>query len=133
MSELDHTGPVTPGVARRIACDASVMRVVLSARSEPLDVGRKTAVIPPAMRRAVVVRDRHCRFPGCDRPHTWCDAHHVRHWADGGPTAAHNLLLLCRRHHTGVHDRGGFRLDLVDGRLVFRRPDGSVLEDRAPP
>ncbi|MGH2642078.1 MAG: DUF222 domain-containing protein [Actinomycetota bacterium] len=133
MSELDHTGPVTPRIARRIACDASVMRVLLSARSEPLDVGRRTAVIPPAMRRAVVVRDRHCRFPGCDRPHTWCDAHHVRHWADGGPTAAHNLLLLCRRHHTAVHDRGGFRLELVDGGPVFRRPDGSVLEDRAPP
>jgi hypothetical protein len=133
MSELDHTGPVTPRVARRIACDASVMRVVLSARSEPLDVGRKTPVIPPAMRRAVVVRDRHCRFPGCDRPHTWCDAHHVRHWAEGGPTAAHNLLLLCRRHHTAVHERDGFGLELVDGRPVFRRPDGSVLEDRAPP
>jgi hypothetical protein len=133
MSEFDHTGPVSPRVARRIACDASVMRVVLSARSEPLDVGRKTPVVPPAMRRAVVVRDRHCRFPGCARPHMWCDAHHVRHWADGGPTAARNLLLLCRRHHTAVHDRGGFRLELVDGRPMFRRPDGSVLEDRAPP
>jgi len=51
------------------------------------------------MRRGVIVRDRSCRFPGCDRPHTWCDAHHVVHWADGGPTAASNLLLLCRRHH----------------------------------
>ena len=75
ISELDHTGPVDPEVARRIACDASVTRVVLSARSEPLDVGRRTAVIPPSMRRAVVVRDRHCRYPGCDRPHAWCDAH----------------------------------------------------------
>jgi hypothetical protein len=56
-------------------------------------------VVPPAMRRAVIVRDRVCRFPGCDRPPTWCDAHHVVHWADGGPTAAANLLLLCRPHH----------------------------------
>lgn len=132
-SELDHVGPVSPEAARRIACDASVMRVVMSGRSEPLDVGRKTPVVSPAMRRAVIVRDRDCRFPGCDRPHPWCDAHHVVHWADGGPTAVQNLLLLCRRHHRMVHHRGGFRLELLDGRPVFRRPDGSLLEDRAPP
>lgn len=132
-SELDHAGPVDAHAARRLACDAGVMRVVLSGRSEPLDIGRRTAVIPPSMRRAVIVRDRRCRFPGCDRPHTWCDAHHVVHWADGGPTAARNLLLLCRRHHRKVHERGGFQLELLDGRPVFRRPDGSVLEDRAPP
>jgi 5-methylcytosine-specific restriction endonuclease McrA len=109
------------------------MRVVMAGRSEPVDVGRKTAVVPPAMRRAVIVRDRHCRFPGCDRPHRWCDAHHVVHWADGGSTAVQNLVLLCRRHHRLVHDRGGFRLQMQDGRAVFKRPDGSVLEDRAPP
>jgi hypothetical protein len=112
------------------------MRVVLSARSEPLDVGRRTKVVPPSMRRAVIVRDRTCRFPGCDRPHPWCDAHHIVHWADGGPTAASNLVLLCRRHHRLVHrGSGGFTLELDDGgRPVFRRPDGSVLaEDRAPP
>jgi len=85
-SEFDHVGPVGAGVARRLACDVSVMRVVLNGRSEPLDIGRRTKVVPPSMRRAVIVRDRSCRFPGCDRPHTWCDAHHVLHWADGGPT-----------------------------------------------
>jgi hypothetical protein len=132
-SELDHVGPVSPEAARRLACDASLMRVVMAGRSEPLDVGRRTPVVPSAMRRAVIVRDRHCRFPGCDRPHTWCDAHHVVHWADGGPTAAKNLLLLCRKHHRKTHERGGFRVELHEGRAVFRRPDGSVLEDRAPP
>jgi hypothetical protein len=86
-SELDHVGPIDPEVARRVACDASITRVVMSGPSEPLDVGRRTPVVSPAMRRAVIVRDRVCRFPGCDRPHTWCDAHHVVHWADGGPTA----------------------------------------------
>ncbi|MGZ5212851.1 MAG: HNH endonuclease signature motif containing protein, partial [Actinomycetota bacterium] len=105
---------------------------VMSGRSQPLDVGRRTSVIPPAMRRAVIVRDRHCRFPGCDRPHTWCDAHHVVHWAAGGPTALPNLLLLCRRHHRLIHRTGGFRLELLDGRPVFKRPDGSLL-DHAPP
>lgn len=131
-SELDHAGPIDVEAARRLACDASIMRVVMSGRSQPLDVGRRTPVIPPPMRRAVIVRDRHCRFPGCDRPHTWCDAHHVVHWADGGPTALPNLLLLCRRHHRLVHQPGGFRLELLEGRPVFRRPDGSVL-DHAPP
>lgn len=84
-AELDHVGPVSSAVARRLACDGSIQRVVMSARSEPLDVGRRTPVVSAAMRRAVIVRDRHCRFPGCDRPHAWCDTHHVVHWADGGP------------------------------------------------
>jgi hypothetical protein len=132
-AELDHVGPIDAETARRLACDASITRVVMSGRSEPLDVGRKTPVIPPAMRRAVIVRDRHCRFPGCDRPHAWCDTHHVVHWADGGPTATSNLLLLCRRHHRMVHARGRFTLELLDGRPVFRRADGSLLEERPPP
>lgn len=133
-AELDHVGPAPVAVARRLACDASVMRIVMAGRPEPLDVGRRTKVVPPSMRRAVIVRDRNCRFPGCDRPHAWCDAHHVVHWADGGPTAIHNLLLLCRRNHRLVHRPGGFGLRLVDGRPTFYRPDGSVLEeDRAPP
>jgi hypothetical protein len=132
-AELDHVGTVPDAVARRLSCDASIRRVVMAGRSEPLDVGRRTPVVAPAMRRAVVIRDRTCRFPGCDRPHTWCDAHHVRHWADGGPTALRNLLLLCRRHHRAVHRPGGFGLALERGRPVFRRPDGSPLEDRAPP
>jgi hypothetical protein len=132
-SEMDQVGPVDPAIARRISCDAGISRVVLAGRSEPLDVGRRTPVVPPALRRAVVVRDRHCRFPGCDRPQAWCDAHHVVHWADGGSTALQNLILLCRRHHRMVHERRGFRLELMDGRPVFRGPDGSVLEDRAPP
>ena len=128
MSELGHLGPVPTHLARQLACDASVMRVVLAGGSEPLDVGRRTAVVSPAMRRAVIARDRHCRFPGCDRPATWCDAHHVVHWSDGGPTSVANLLLLCRRHHRMVHARRGFTLRIVQGVPEFRRPDGSVLE-----
>jgi hypothetical protein len=126
VRETDHVGPIPIGTARRLACDASVMRVVLSERSEPLDVGRRSKVVPPSLRRAVIVRDRRCRFPGCDRPHTWCDAHHVVHWADGGPTALSNLILLCRQHHRAIH-AGRARLDMDDGLPVFRRPDGSRL------
>jgi hypothetical protein len=133
--ELDSVGPVSGSLARRLACDASVRRVVMAGRSEPLDVGRRTPVASPAIRRAVMVRDRRCRFPGCGRPKTWCDAHHVVHWADGGPTSVANLILLCRRHHRLVHE--GFTLELEDRRPVFRRPDGTVLEEvaeeRGPP
>jgi hypothetical protein len=137
-AEFDHSGPIEPEVARRLSCDASIVRVVMAGPSEPLGVGRKTPVVSAGMRRAVILRDHHCRFPGCDRPPTWCDAHHIVHWADGGPTSLCNLILLCRRHHTMLHERGGFRLELEDGRPVFRRPDGSVLADpghgeRAPP
>ena len=129
--KLDRVGPVAAETIRRLGCDASVVRVVMSGRSEPLDVGRRTAVVPPSIRRAVVARDGTCRFPGCERHHSWCDAHHVVHWADGGPTASSNLVLLCRRHHRAVHE--GFGLRMRDGQPVFTRPDGSPLADRAPP
>ena len=131
-SELDHVGPVHPEIVRRLSCDASLTRVVTRGRSEPLDVGRRTMVVPAPMRRAVVVLDGHCRFPGCDRPPPWCDAHHVKHWADGGETAASNLVLLCRRHHRLVHE-GGFRVEIEAGRPRFLRRDGSRLEEMAPP
>jgi Domain of unknown function (DUF222) len=131
-SEFDHGGAVDPQTARRMACDASVTRVVMAGPSEPLEVGRRTAVVPASLRRAVALRDKKCRFPGCHRPHTWCDAHHVKHWADGGETGLHNLVLLCRPHHRLVHE-GGFGLQMVERRPVFRRPEGSVIEDGRPP
>jgi hypothetical protein len=131
--ELDNTGAIHPEAVRRLACDAGVMRVVMAGPSEPLEVGRRSPVVSSGLRRAVVLRDRVCRFPGCSRPHGWCDAHHVKHWADGGHTSLTNLVLLCRPHHRLVHE-GGFRLQMGDGGPVFRRPDGSVLEEhRAPP
>ncbi len=135
-AECDHAGPLPPEVAARLACNASIVRVVLSGSSEPLDVGRRTPVPSPAQRRAVLLRDGRCRFPGCDRPPAWCDVHHILHWPDGGRTDLCNLILLCRRHHRMCHARGGFRLAVEDGTPVFRRPDGSILEDgleRAPP
>jgi len=132
-AELDHTGMVHPETARRSACDASLMRVVMAGPSEPLEVGRRTPVVPPHLRRAVVVRDKACRFPGCRRRHPWCDADHVIHWADGGRTVLENLALLCRPHHRLVHE-GRFRLEMVEGKPVFFRPDGSAIEEgRAPP
>jgi hypothetical protein len=133
VSELDDAGPIHPQTARRWACDASISRVLVRGRSEPLDVGRRTPVVPAPLRRAVVLRDHHCRFPGCDRPQAWCDAHHIVHWADGGATALSNLVLLCRPHHRLLHGTDRFRVELAHGRPLFRRSDGSILEDRAPP
>ena len=130
--ELADVGPITPETARRLACDAGVSRVVTRGASEPLDVGRRTPVVPAGMRRAVVIRDGGCKFPGCGRPQAWCDAHHVRHWADGGETALGNLVLLCRPHHRAVHE--DFSVAMADGRPAFSRSDGSRLDaDRAPP
>ena len=133
---FDHTGLVGAATVARLACDASITRVVMSGRSEPMDVGRRTPVVSPALRRAVIARDRTCRFPGCERPASWCDVHHIVPWAQGGDTSLANSILLCRRHHWLVHPPGRFSLVLTDGRPVFRRPDGSVLGDgsgRAPP
>ncbi len=132
-AELDHGGPVHPETARRLACDASVRRVVLGPSSEPLDVGRQTRMIPAGLRRAVILRDKTCRYPGCDRPHAWCDVHHITHWADGGTTALSDVMLACRPHHVLLHE-GDFTVERSGDDLVFRRPDGSVIEDnRAPP
>jgi hypothetical protein len=94
---------LTPEQLRRYACDCTISRVVFGPNSEPIDIGRATRIIPASMRRALIARDRHCQHPGCDRTHRWCDAHHIRHWADGGSTALGNLKLLCRHHHTLAH------------------------------
>ena len=130
-AELEDTGSITPETARRLACDADVTRVVTRGASEPLELGRRTKVVPAGLRRAISVRDRGCRFPGCGRPSGWCDAHHIRHWADGGETSLANLVLLCRPHHRAIHR--GFGVQMLDGRPAFKRPDGSTIEDRAPP
>ena len=95
---------VSAETARRMACDAGAVVMRHAADGSVLDVGRKTRTIPPALRRALLARDRQCRFPGCNARR--CDAHHVRHWADGGPTRLDNLVLLCRRHHRAVHEEG---------------------------
>lgn len=130
-AELEDAGPITPEAARRLACDSRVSRVITGPGSWPFEVGRSTRVVPLALRRALGVRDRGCRFPGCGRSPGWRDAHHVRHWADGGETGLGNLLLLCRPHHRLIHR--GYRVEMVNGTPVFSRPDGTPLLDRGPP
>jgi hypothetical protein len=118
---LDDGPALAPETARRLACDASL--VAFGERNgESVRVGRKTRVIPPALRRALRARDRGCRFPGCEN-RRFVDAHHVRHWARGGETRLANLVLLCRRHHRLVHE-GGYG---IDERLRFYDPWGRRL------
>jgi hypothetical protein len=96
--------PISGEAARRLACDAGISRIITDGRSEPLDVGRRTRVVPPALRRAVIARDGHCVEPGCDRPPEWCDIHHRVHWIDGGATKLDNLELRCHPHHRAEHE-----------------------------
>jgi hypothetical protein len=84
--------------------------VLGGAFTQPLEVGRASRVVTPAQRTALAVRDGGCVFAGCDRPLAWCEAHHLVHWLDGGPTDLANLALLCRAHHRAVHE-GGWRLE----------------------
>ena len=116
---------VSAETSRRIACDAATVVMRHDQAGSVLDVGRKTRTIPPAIRRALASRDRRCCFPGCESRH--CDAHHVRHWADGGATRLSNLVLLCRRHHRAVHEQG-FAVELgEDGDVRFTHPGGWPL------
>jgi 5-methylcytosine-specific restriction endonuclease McrA len=131
QSVLEGGAHVSYETSRRLACDAS--RVVM--RHDPdgrvVEIGARTRTIPPALRRALHHRDRGCRFPGCGLP--LGEGHHVRHWAQGGPTTLSNLALLCRRHHRAVHEEG-YQVDhQPDGALRFRRPDGRPLPEVPPP
>src|SRR6478736_179887 len=92
-----------PETVRRLACDGTVIPVVRAADGHVLHWGRDQRYFTTAQTRALWLRDRHCTFPGCTTPATWCDAHHLRHWLDGGPTDLTNGTLLCERHHTIVH------------------------------
>ncbi|MCH7669362.1 MAG: DUF222 domain-containing protein [Acidobacteria bacterium] len=103
LPEVDGT-PVHPDQVRRICCDAGIVRMVTSGESQVLDVGRRTRTIPPGLRRVLERRDRGCTWSGCHAPLSWCDAHHIVHWADGGETVLENLRLLCRRHHRAIHE-----------------------------
>ena len=125
--ELGDGAALAPETARRLACDASIVRL-LERDGRPLTVGRKTRSIPPALRRALDSRDRGCRFPGCGS-RRFVDAHHIEHWARGGATDLDNLVQLCSRHHRLLHE-GGFSVERrAGGGLAFRRPDGRRIPD----
>jgi hypothetical protein len=123
-SELEDGTRLSAESARRVSCDAGLVRVAHGSDGAVLDVGRRTRRVPGALRRALEVRDRGCRFPGCGLRFT--DAHHVRHWADGGATSLDNCLLLCRHHHRLVHE-GAWRVGWDDERRpIFFDPAGAM-------
>ena len=112
------TGMLDAATARRMACDAKIIPVVLDGEGQPLDIGRSTKTWPVAIRRAAALRDQGCTFPGCRAPLYMSELHHLQFWADGGPTSLSNSTHLCGRHHTTVHH----------GRwTVHRNPDGTLI------
>jgi Domain of unknown function (DUF222)/HNH endonuclease len=122
-AEADHVGRLAAETLRRITCDADIARIVTDGASAPLDVGRRTRVVPLSLWRALVARDGGCVAPGCDRPPGWCDVHHKVHWADGGETNLANCELRCRRHHRAVHE-GGPDPPISERRSQSRRTAG---------
>lgn len=115
-----------PDTMRKIACDAGVIPAVLGKDSQVLDYGRAQRLFPPALVRALWLRDEHCTFPGCDTPAAWCDAHHLEHWVDGGATSMENATVLCPRHHTVVH-RDHLAADTTPHGVSWNLTPGSYL------
>ncbi|SDK78321.1 protein of unknown function [Lentzea albidocapillata subsp. violacea] len=121
VAVLDNHVRVPATLVRRLACNAGVIPVVLGGRSEPMDIGRKARTFPASIRRLLVARDQGCTFPGCDRPPKHCDAHHLRFWSAGGETSVDNAALLCRHHHTLIH-QSDWEVKLHDGTPTFIPP-----------
>ena len=115
-------------------CDAEIHRLVVEGRSTIIDLGRSTRTVSVRQRELLTERDKGCRFPGCDRAASWCDAHHVEEWEYGGRTDLSNLLLLCRRHHRLLHRRRScFRAKLLpDSTFEVTWPDGHTETSYAP-
>jgi hypothetical protein len=120
--QLDTGERLSPEQVRRLACDAHLIPMVLGGDGQILDVGQARRLFTGPLRRALVVRDGGCAFPGCDRPPRWCDAHHIRAWTAGGKTALNNGVLLCGYHHRLIH-RGEWEVRLgADGIPEFIPP-----------
>jgi hypothetical protein len=131
QSVFENGTHVPAGTSQRLACDASRVVMRHDREGRVVEVGARTRTVPPALRRALYHRDRGCRFPGCQVRHG--HGHHIKHWANGGPTTLSNTVLLCSRHHRAVHEEG-FQVERQsDGELRFRRPDGRPLPEVPPP
>jgi hypothetical protein len=124
QGSFDDATPITAEAARRMACDANIHRVITRADGSILDYGRATRTVSAALFMVLCLRDRGCRYPGCDRPCHVTDAHHIQHWIDHGETNETNLVLLCRFHHGVIH-RPGWTITLQpDTTVTVTYPDG---------
>jgi hypothetical protein len=120
---LDTGDRLDPATTLRLACDAKVLPAVIDPTGQPLALGRERRLFTGPLRRALVLRDGGCAFPGCDRPSRWCDGHHIRHWTAGGPTALSNAVLLCGHHHRLIHSNAGWTVHMTrDGHPAFTPP-----------
>ncbi len=115
MGLTDAGVELPPHVVRRMACDAEIIPIILNSPGGSADAGRSRRSVSLRLRRLLVARDRHCRWPGCGEPPSRCDAHHIWHWIDGGPTDLDNLVLLCHRHHHFLHQHGYKMVPQPDG------------------
>jgi hypothetical protein len=120
--ELEFAGVVPAATVQRLVCDASIRRVLLGPDSAVIDVGRALRMPSGAGRAALRVRDQGCVWPGCDRPASWTNPHHLLHWGHGGDSNIPNLVLLCHRHHWNVHEGGWQVLKTEDGRVLAIPP-----------
>ncbi|HLL64116.1 MAG TPA: DUF222 domain-containing protein, partial [Micromonosporaceae bacterium] len=120
---LDDGAKLSAAATRRLACDAAIIPAVLGSAGQVLDLGRERRLFTGPIRRALIIRDRGCAFPTCDRPARWCDGHHITHWADGGTTTLHNAVLLCRHHHRLIHhSEWTVQTNPADGKPEFTPP-----------
>jgi hypothetical protein len=125
-AEMEFSLPISAQMVERLACDCTVTRILLGSDSAVIDVGRSRRVVSGSTRRALNVRDRHCQWPGCERPPSTCDAHHLIYWTRGGPTDLDNLLLLCYRHHWMVHE-GAWQIARDDSGRTLTIPSPAYL------
>lgn len=118
---LDDGTRISAGEARRIACGAGIIPLVLGGRSIPLDVGQERRLHDRYQRLVLAQRDGGCTAEGCDRPPSWCEAHHDQPWAEGGPTDVEHGRLLCFHHHRLAHDDRYAKTRLPRGQIRFTR------------
>jgi hypothetical protein len=124
---LDQKHWLSPKTAKRLSCDASLVTVLEDEKGKVLNIGRRSRTVPGNISRALNLRDQTCRFPGCCES-LYVDAHHIKHWADGGETSLDNLVTLCRYHHRQLH-QGGFNITVEkEQQLVFFTPSGRKIE-----
>ena len=130
-ADLEFSLPISAKAVERLACDCNLTRILLGADSAVIDVGRSKRVITPAQSKGLKLRDKGCRFPGCDRPATYTSGHHLVHWINGGSTDLPNLVLLCHRHHWMVHE-GNWQLVKTDhGNLLAVPPQLDLYQHLA--
>jgi hypothetical protein len=125
-AEMEFSLPISTRMVERLACDCTVTRILLGSDSAVIDVGRSRRVVSGSTRRALNARDRHCQWPGCERPPSSCDAHHLIYWTRGGSTDLSNLALLCHRHHWMVHE-GGWQIAPDDTGRILTIPSPTYL------